>query len=246
MDDGKCTSFFNSTKYAKWYFMLIEKAKNRVESIKGEDHHILPRSLGGSDLPDNRVMLTCREHFIAHLLLSKAVNGTENQYKMLKAIKYMMLIGVERFGLSSNSKKYEFTKTYVNLQFAEAMSKFMKEQHCKFPEKFKKTLESRAKTSAKLKGENNGMFGRSHSAESKIKMGQSRIGTFGVFRNGQKKMIRPDEIELYFLDGWVPLPLAITSGKIDAKYLDRERFEIEFKKWKNSEKVPKSRVDRMI
>lgn len=244
MDYGKSTSVFNDTKYAKWYFLLIEKAKNRAERVKGEDHHILPRSLGGSEETDNRVMLTCREHFIAHLLLSRAVNGTENQYKMLKAIKYMMLIGADRFGLSTNSKKYEFTKTYVNSQFAEAMSKFMKEQHYKFPEKFKKTLESRVKTSTKLKGENNGMFGKSHSDESKRKMGQSRIGTFGVFRNGQKKMIKPDEIDQYFLDGWVPLPLAITSGKIDAKYLDRERFQIEFEKWKKSEKVPKSRVDR--
>jgi 5-methylcytosine-specific restriction endonuclease McrA len=34
-----------------------------------ELHHILPKSLGGLDLQENLVLLTAREHYIAHLLL---------------------------------------------------------------------------------------------------------------------------------------------------------------------------------
>ena len=34
-------------------------------------HHIVPRAEGGSDDESNLVMLTAREHYIAHLLLAK-------------------------------------------------------------------------------------------------------------------------------------------------------------------------------
>lgn len=36
-----------------------------------ESHHIVPRCLGGNDDKENLVLLTAREHFIAHRLLSK-------------------------------------------------------------------------------------------------------------------------------------------------------------------------------
>ena len=42
-----------------------------------ERHHIIPRSLGGLDDPDNIVSLTVREHFFAHELLLRA--GFTNQ-----------------------------------------------------------------------------------------------------------------------------------------------------------------------
>ncbi len=59
------------------YDQLIEKAKLRgldKKVLDGyfEKHHILPKSLGGGDEPYNLVLLTAREHFIAHLLLWKA------------------------------------------------------------------------------------------------------------------------------------------------------------------------------
>ena len=34
-----------------------------------ENHHIVMKSMGGTDDPENRVMLTPREHFVAHWLL---------------------------------------------------------------------------------------------------------------------------------------------------------------------------------
>lgn len=58
--------------YFKHYNLLMEKAKNRDLSGYTETHHIVPRCMGGSDLPENLVRLTAREHFIAHALLYKA------------------------------------------------------------------------------------------------------------------------------------------------------------------------------
>jgi hypothetical protein len=40
-----------------------------------EKHHILPRSLGGSDAPSNIIKLSPEDHFFAHLLLAKAHGG---------------------------------------------------------------------------------------------------------------------------------------------------------------------------
>jgi hypothetical protein len=62
--------------YNKTYLLLIEKAKSRFE-YDGyfEIHHIQPRSLGGSNDPDNLVKLTAKEHYVAHLLLAKIYGG---------------------------------------------------------------------------------------------------------------------------------------------------------------------------
>lgn len=67
--------------YNKHYTQLISKCKQRDWSRKTsnqyvEQHHIIPRSLGGSDNHNNLVFLTAREHYIAHLLLAKIYGGT--------------------------------------------------------------------------------------------------------------------------------------------------------------------------
>lgn len=72
--------------YEKHYGMLIDRARCREVSEYTESHHILPRCMGGSDDPDNLVILTAREHFIAHLLLYKI---HPNQYGLIKAINMM-------------------------------------------------------------------------------------------------------------------------------------------------------------
>jgi len=60
--------------YQKIYDNLVLKSQfeNR-KKIKGgvyyENHHIIPRCLNGSDEKENLVLLTAREHFVAHKLL---------------------------------------------------------------------------------------------------------------------------------------------------------------------------------
>jgi hypothetical protein len=59
--------------YQKIYNDLILKAKqeNRIKysGIYYEKHHIIPKCLGGSNIKDNLILLTAREHFVAHKLL---------------------------------------------------------------------------------------------------------------------------------------------------------------------------------
>lgn len=70
--------------YIKHYNVLIESRKklnNTRTQLKQnghyfETHHIIPRCLGGKDSEENLVILTGREHYIAHLLLWKIHGGT--------------------------------------------------------------------------------------------------------------------------------------------------------------------------
>ena len=67
--------------YFRIYNSLITRAKSRIEQIDhGEMHHIKPRCMGGGDQKDNLVLLTYREHFIAHLLLVKMYPNNTRLY----------------------------------------------------------------------------------------------------------------------------------------------------------------------
>ena len=72
--------------YKNIYYKIIEKAKDEYENgLRNlgyfEKHHILPKSLGGSNDKENLVKLTAREHFICHALLIRFLQG-EAKYKM--------------------------------------------------------------------------------------------------------------------------------------------------------------------
>lgn len=65
--------------YKKIYQNIIDKRKLETPESYTETHHILPKSLGGSDEPENLVKLTAREHFICHYLLAKMFNKETNE-----------------------------------------------------------------------------------------------------------------------------------------------------------------------
>ena len=61
--------------YKQNYIDFIKSRKNKIRAKNDgnyyELHHIIPRSLGGIDCEENLVLLTAREHFLAHYLLWK-------------------------------------------------------------------------------------------------------------------------------------------------------------------------------
>lgn len=88
------------------YLRFIESCKHQVIEGFCEKHHIKPRSLGGQDTFDNLVKLTYRQHFIAHLMLSKIFKGN-SQIKMAHAAWNM----VNRDGgIRTNSKTYSMLR----------------------------------------------------------------------------------------------------------------------------------------
>lgn len=66
---------FIDNKYTRLYYYIINQAKTRSNNEYVEVHHIIPKSLGGSNDTENLVGLIPREHYICHRLLPKMTEG---------------------------------------------------------------------------------------------------------------------------------------------------------------------------
>ena len=179
--------------YRKIYYSLIEK--RRVNPItRGmcycEEHHVLPRSLGGKDEADNLVLLTAREHFVAHLLLAKMylIEKGENskEYRKMAYALWYLLGKHKRKRLVISSRKYEKMKQ----EFAKVNSKEHRgERHWHYGQHWdEETKEKirRAHIGKKVApehlekyrryGEANNNYGHKWSEESKKMMSQKKKG----------------------------------------------------------------------
>jgi len=82
-------TIFLENKYTKYYLSIITnaKAESRVKStgLYFERHHVIPQSLGGDNSESNLVLLTYKEHFICHWLLTKMCISVNHTAKMQKA-----------------------------------------------------------------------------------------------------------------------------------------------------------------
>jgi hypothetical protein len=147
---------FIDNKYTRTYNRLV--ATRQQDPAKGKSdpkHHIIPRSMGGSDDPSNLVKLTEREHFIAHLLLTKMTTGLA-QSKMIYAAQWMAKQGKIRV----NSRTYERLREEHSRAFGETMKAYYADPETreKHSEKRKAYLaanpytpETREKLSEKMK-----------------------------------------------------------------------------------------------
>lgn len=105
---------FLSNKYNKCYYSIITRAQARVlpASTYVERHHIVPKSLGGSNAKSNIAALTAREHLICHLLLVKMTNG-DAKSKMACAAMRMMFSSKNHTRCPPNSRTYETIRSLV-------------------------------------------------------------------------------------------------------------------------------------
>lgn len=134
---------FLDNKYTKYYRAIISRAASISRSKKSEyfeAHHVVPKSLGGTNSKTNLVLLTGREHFLCHFLLTKMFQRQSNNHKrMLHA--FMLLKGS-----NSHQQRYINSRLYENIKrdYAQIRSKARKG----------KTLsaEHRKKISETLKG----------------------------------------------------------------------------------------------
>ena len=101
------SAMYLQNKYTTWYYCIINNAIDRVLDSYTETHHIIPRSLNGSDEKSNLVILTAREHFVCHWLLTKMTTGQAN-IKMLLALQCMRRESPtqERYTTAITSKVY--------------------------------------------------------------------------------------------------------------------------------------------
>lgn len=141
---------FIDSKYTNWYFGIVENAVSciRIKSNENlyESHHIIPKSLGGNNDKENLVLLTPREHFICHWLLTKMVHIPRHKKSMYHAMHRLT------FG---NNKHLSWQ--YEKARIAQRNALLGK---CR-------PKETKEKISKSQTGENNSFYGKSHSTESK-------------------------------------------------------------------------------
>lgn len=113
--------------YQKVYACIVLRAQAehdirqqlKIDGEYFEIHHIIPKSLGGSNLVNNLAILTAREHFICHWLLVKMyVKGTKEYDKMLNAFWRMQ-------STNEYHNRYIFSRAYDHLrkEFANRIGK---------------------------------------------------------------------------------------------------------------------------
>ena len=162
-------------KYYQWYQNLINKAKTRTldNTVYQEKHHIVPKSFGGSDSQDNLVSLTMREHYVAHLLLSKSYEG-EVKRKMMYALWIMLLQEKDK-----GSRVYEmYRQNYINVSLkTHKHTDEMKHKISVGVTGVKKTITEKLKNDweerkTRMVGSGNPMFGRKQSEETKRKIAE--------------------------------------------------------------------------
>lgn len=163
---------FHPNKYTKWYLSIIECAKSRiVPEIYLEEHHIIPKSIEANN---ETIMLTAKEHFICHLLLTKMCIHKKHHFKMLNA--FQMMANCH----ASNQQRYYNAAAYalVKKQIAAAKSEMYEGENNPFYGKkhSPETMEKMAQNRPDMNGRNNPNYGNKWSEERKQKMSEQKTG----------------------------------------------------------------------
>ena len=146
MHEVKSQHFFNR------YLKFIEYCRSSKKDSYGEHHHIIPKSMGGTNDNTNLIFLTYREHFISHLLLWKSFQNKETNFAL-----WSMRMGNRNFKL--NSKSYSKLKEQHSKLQSDRMKMFnpmfneeSKEKISKSRKGKKASLETKQKMSMVRKG----------------------------------------------------------------------------------------------
>ena len=104
--------------YQKIYSQIIDDRKQRKleADVYYENHHIIPKCLGGTNQKSNLVKLTAREHYIAHLLMYKAAKDENTKIRMAYALNAFKYLSCDKRQI--NSRQYEVIKK----EFSKMMS----------------------------------------------------------------------------------------------------------------------------
>lgn len=178
------------SKYKKWHDNIIKKALERNWTKRNspyyvEKHHIIPKSLGGTNNKTNLVCLTAKEHYIVHLLLTKI--GSQSEKEKMRIAFFRLCFGNKQHFNFISPRRYEMMKKeYSNLQKRRLLGKgnpfFGKTHSEEFKEKQrnnrlgKKISEEAKKNYPDQSGSNNGMFGKFHTEKTKLLISKNRQG----------------------------------------------------------------------
>jgi hypothetical protein len=149
---------------------FIDSLKSQVIDGYSEKHHIIPKSMGGTDARSNLIALTPRQHFVAHWMLWKAYGGNMGRA-------FFMMSNFGKYG-KVNSRTYAMARADYSLQ--------VKQQLAIKPNTYVATTETRQKMREKKLGKKlspehiekvrQASTGRKHSEETKRKVSEAKKG----------------------------------------------------------------------
>jgi len=160
-------------KYEKWYQQITQNGKTSRQP-GDERHHILPRSLGGSEDRSNIAFVTAREHFICHWLLTKIYPAGEEHWKMVNAFRMMRAENPrqKRYTTKITARVYENLKKEYSILQSQRVSGENNPMH---GDKFFRSEEGKTRQRKAVLGDNNGA--KQEQARKKIiesKLGRKR------------------------------------------------------------------------
>lgn len=146
------------------YVKLVTVLESRDFCTVGytERHHILPRSMGGSDQPNNIIRVTAREHYILHWLLHKAYGSVGMTYAFM-----MMNVGNKEQQRHLNSRLYEYARVKYSAIQSSRMLGVGNPSYGKVH-----SVEVRAKISASKKGKPNNSWNTGSTIATNEKLAQ--------------------------------------------------------------------------
>lgn len=221
-------------KYTTTYFSIVNKAfsedRKRTDNRIYENHHIIPKAIGGPNEKENLVLLTPKEHYICHRLLPKMLSDSKKRGKMINAL-WAMING---FGNSerhaTNSTIYERIKIEHSTIKSENMkgnkNHFYGKTHSKeFKQWFSENNPTkREDVKKKIRGPRPNFLphnhftgwseevkqklriankGKTHTEGTKLKMSKAKSEKIWIKKRGEKsKHINYSEVDNFVSQGW--------------------------------------------
>jgi len=197
--DMKSTCYIENMQHFNRYVTFIMTRKMHDEDVYTEKHHVFPRSLCNFVYVNdysNLIRLTAREHFIAHMLLWKALGGG-----MTNA--FMRLANCGKYtdkGITLNAKQYAVLRE----NFATYSSKLNKGR--KRPESaiiataLKNTGKHRTEELKQRMSSIN--KGQKHSATQDQRQSEFIKGRIWVKKGTTSKQVTKEEVNVYLADGY--------------------------------------------
>lgn len=163
-------------KYKTWYDRFIFRCMETNPNFRfehSEQHHIIPRCIGGSNNKDNLIFLTYEQHFVAHWILAKAY--PEIPYLSLSISK-----------MSKNSTKiaklYAYARGAISMfgshnpMYGRHHTEESKKIIGEYSKKRRHSEETKKKISQSVSGTKNGFYGKTHTKETREKLRQANLG----------------------------------------------------------------------
>lgn len=184
---------------------FIDSLKSQVIDGYSEKHHILPKSMGGTDARDNLIALTPRQHFVAHWMLWKAYGGSMGRaffmmsnfgkygkvnsrtYAMARA-DYSEQVSIQMTGKVMPPVSEETRQKMSQSATGRKVSDATKAKISAFQKGRKHDAEFSHKVSEAKKGKGNGRTGWQQSQETRNKIGQAQVGALNHMHGKKHSM----------------------------------------------------------